>query len=122
MFAIVLAGRNGKRLRPLTSDRPRAMVPLGGKPILEYQVEWLRRSGVSDIVVACGYLHQAIQEYFGDGERWGIRMRYSVEERPLGRGGALNPPTNGLQVQGDAVGPEGDVGDAPEGGAGTYRL
>jgi NDP-sugar pyrophosphorylase family protein len=65
------------------------MVPIAGKPILEYQVDWLRSSGVTDIVVACGYLHEAFEEYFGDGTRWGVRMRYSIERQPLGRGGAL---------------------------------
>ncbi len=89
MFAIIIAGGKGERLRPLTSDRPKSMVLLAGKPILEYQIEWLREGGVTDVVVACGYLHEAIEEYFGDGERWGVRMRYSVEDQPLGRGGAL---------------------------------
>ena len=89
MFAIILAGGKGERLRPLTNDRPKSMVPLAGKPILEYQVDWLHEGGVTDIVVACGYLHEAIEHYFGDGSRWGVHMRYSVEEEPLGRGGAL---------------------------------
>ena len=89
MFAIVLAGGKGERLRPLTNDRPKSMVPLAGKPILEYQVQWLREGGVTDIVVACGYLHQAIEKHFEDGSRWGVRMGYSVEDQPLGRGGAL---------------------------------
>jgi NDP-sugar pyrophosphorylase family protein len=65
------------------------MVPLLGKPILEYQVDWLRDNGVTDIVVACGYLHEKIERYFKDGRRWGVSMRYSVEREPLGRGGAL---------------------------------
>ena len=89
MFAIILAGGKGERLRPLTADRPKSMVPLLEKPLLQYQVEWLRESGVTDIIVACGYLHQVIEEYFEDGSRWGVRMRYSVEDQPLGRGGAL---------------------------------
>ena len=89
MFAIVLAGGKGERLRPLTGDRPKSMVPLLDKPILEHHIEWLRDSGVGDIIVACGYLHQVIEEYFGDGGRWRVRVRYSVEEQPLGRGGAL---------------------------------
>ena len=89
MFAIILAGGKGERLRPLTGDRPKVMVPLLGKPILEYQVAWLRDSGATDVVVACGYLHEAIEQYFEDGGRWGVRMTYSVEREPLGRGGAL---------------------------------
>ena len=89
MFAIILAGGKGERLRPLTGDRPKPMVPLAGRPIMEYQVDWLREGGVTDIVVACGYLHHVIEEYFGDGSRWGVRMSYSVEDEPRGRGGAL---------------------------------
>ena len=89
MLAIVLAGGKGERLRPLTSDRPKSMVPLLEKPILEYQVEWLRESGVTEIIVACGHLHHVIEEYFQDGSRWGLRMSYSLERKPLGRGGAL---------------------------------
>ena len=89
MYALVLAGGKGERLRPLTSDRPKPMVPIGGKPILEYQLEWLRREGVTDVVILCGYLQEVISSYFGDGSRWGLRIVYSVETEPLGRGGAL---------------------------------
>jgi NDP-sugar pyrophosphorylase family protein len=89
MYAIIIAGGKGERLRPLTDDRPKHMLPLLGKPIMEYQVEWLRDCGVTDVVVACGYLHEVIEEYFSNGERWGVRMSYSVEREPLGRGGAL---------------------------------
>ena len=89
MFAIILAGGKGERLRPLTGDRPKSMVPLLGKPILEYQVAWLRDSGVTDVVVACGYLHEAIEQYVQDGSRWGVHVHYSVEREPLGRGGAF---------------------------------
>jgi NDP-sugar pyrophosphorylase family protein len=89
MHAITIAGGEGQRLRPYTEDRPKPMVPVGGKPILEHQVEWLRNNGVSHVVVACGYMHEVIEDYFGDGSQWGVRISYSVEESPLGRGGAL---------------------------------
>ncbi len=89
MFAIILAGGKGERLRPLTGDRPKSMVLLLDKPIIEYQVEWLRASGVTDIVIACGYLHEVIEQHVQDGSRWGVRIRYSVEREPLGRGGAF---------------------------------
>ena len=89
MYAIIIAGGKGERLRPLTSDRPKHMVLLAGRPILEYQIEWLRENGVADIVLACGHLHHVIEEYFQDGSRWGVRVQYSVEQQPLGRGGAL---------------------------------
>ena len=89
VFAIIIAGGKGERLRPLTADRPKCMVPLGGKPILEHQLLWLRDGGVTDVVIACGYLHQVIQDYFQDGHKLGLRLQYSVEDEPLGRGGAL---------------------------------
>jgi len=89
MYAITIAGGEGQRLRPYTEDRPKPMVPVGGKPILEHQVDWLRENGVTHVVIACGYLHEVIEDYFGDGSAFGIRMSYSTEETPLGRGGAL---------------------------------
>jgi NDP-sugar pyrophosphorylase family protein len=89
MYAIVLVGGKGERLRPLTADRPKCMVPLLDKPILEHQLLWLRENGVTDVVIASGYLHQVIEDYFGDGAKWGLRLQYSVEEAPLGRGGAM---------------------------------
>jgi len=87
--AIILAGGQGMRLRPLTNDRPKPMVQILGKPILEYQVEWLRSMGVEDIVFCCGYRHEVIQRHFGAGEGFGVKVVYSVEEEPLGRGGAV---------------------------------
>jgi NDP-sugar pyrophosphorylase family protein len=89
MYALILAGGKGERLRPLTDTLPKPMVPLGGKPILEHQVEWLRQAGVTDVVFLVGYLWQTIQDHFQDGGGFGIRAHYSVEESPLGRGGAI---------------------------------
>lgn len=89
MYAIIIAGGKAERLKPLTDDRPKQMLPVAGKPILEYQVEWLRGSGVTNIIIACGHLAHVIQDHFGDGARFGLPIRYSLEEEPLGRGGAL---------------------------------
>ena len=89
MYAIIIAGGKGERLRPLTDDRPKHMVLLAGRPILEYQIDWLKENGVADIVIAVGHLHHVIDDYFGDGSRWHVRIRYSIEDEPLGRGGAL---------------------------------
>jgi len=89
VYAIVLVGGKGERLRPLTDDRPKCMVALRDKPIFEHQLIWLRDNGVTDVIVACGYLHEVIEDYFGDGATWDVRMQYSVESEPLGRGGAL---------------------------------
>ena len=89
MYAVVLAGGKGERLRPFTEDRPKPMVEIMGIPMLGYQLEWLRGQGVTDVILSCGYRHEVIETYFGDGERLGMRVGYSVEHEPLGRGGAL---------------------------------
>ena len=89
MFALILAGGKGERLRPLTDTLPKPMAPLCDKPILWYQVEWLKRAGVSDVVFLVGYRWEMVQDYFGDGDQFGIRAYYSVEDSPLGRGGAI---------------------------------
>jgi NDP-sugar pyrophosphorylase family protein len=89
MYALVLAGGKGERLRPLTEDRPKPMILLAGKPILEYHLTWLRDNGVSHALLLCGYRADVIQSYFGDGRAWGLTIEYSLEEQPLGRGGAF---------------------------------
>jgi NDP-sugar pyrophosphorylase family protein len=110
MYALVLAGGKGERLRPLTEDRPKPMILLAGRPILEYHLTWLRDNGVSHAVILCGYRADVIQRYFGDGRRWGLSVDYSVEEQPLGRGGAFKlafsrvPPSEEL-----LIGTNGDV-------------
>lgn len=89
MYALIIAGGEGERLRPLTSDRPKPMILVADKPILEYQIGWLVGQGVSDVILLCGYKAEVIQEHFGDGSRFGLRVHYSLEREPLGRGGAL---------------------------------
>jgi NDP-sugar pyrophosphorylase family protein len=89
MFALVLAGGKGERLRPLTADRPKPMVLLNDKPILQHHLEWLAGNGVTDVVLLCGYKHEAIEQHFGDGHALGLRVLYSIEDTPLGRGGAF---------------------------------
>jgi NDP-sugar pyrophosphorylase family protein len=89
MYAIVLAGGKGERLRPFTEDRPKAMVEIMGAPILSYQIQWLQAQGITDLVIASGYRHEVIEGYFGDGERLGVRITHAVEREPLGRGGGL---------------------------------
>lgn len=89
--AVILAGGQGLRLRPLTSDVPKPMITVGGRPIAERQILWLKRNGVSRVIFACGYRFEKIRQYFGDGEEFGIDVRYSVEkeDEPLGTGGAV---------------------------------
>jgi NDP-sugar pyrophosphorylase family protein len=88
-FALSIAGGRGERLRPLTDNRPKPMVEINGKPIIGYQVDWMRSQGVTDVVFLCGYKGEMIQDYFGDGSAHGITAHYSFEDSPLGRGGAL---------------------------------
>ena len=89
MYALIIAGGKGERLRPLTDSVPKPMLPLAGKPLAEYQVHTLRAAGVTDIVFLTGYLSDIIREHFGDGSDFGVRIHYSHEETPLGRGGGL---------------------------------
>ncbi|ABW01830.1 Nucleotidyl transferase [Caldivirga maquilingensis IC-167] len=89
MFAVILAGGFGKRLRPLTDDRPKPLVEVAGRPILAWQIDWLREQGVTDIILAVGYLGGKIFDYIGDGSQFGVRVYYSVEREPLGTGGAV---------------------------------
>lgn len=89
MRAIILAGGKGERLRPFTDDRPKPMVEVLGKPIIGYQIQWLQTQGVDHIIISCGYRCDVIQGYFGDGQKWGLHIDYSVEDTPLGRGGGI---------------------------------
>ncbi len=89
MYALILAGGKGERLRPLTDSLPKPMVPVCGKPILAHQVEWLKAGGVTDVVFLAGYRWESIKDYFGDGKNFGINAHYSIEDSPLGRGGAI---------------------------------
>jgi NDP-sugar pyrophosphorylase family protein len=89
MKAMILAAGSGTRLRPLTERVPKCMIPIGGKPILERTIEHLRRYGVTELVINVCTLPQVIMDTFGDGERWGVHIVYSVEERPLGTAGGV---------------------------------
>lgn len=86
---VILAGGLGTRLRPVVADRPKVMADVGGRPFLEYQIEELVRQGFRDIVLCVGHMHEQIQQYFGDGGRWGADLVYGVEREPLGTAGAI---------------------------------
>jgi NDP-sugar pyrophosphorylase family protein len=89
LYALIIAGGEGERLRPLTNDRPKNMVPVAGKTLAERQIEWLREGGVTEVIFLCRYKAEVLQAYIGDGSQFGVRVQYSVEDEPLGRGGAL---------------------------------
>lgn len=101
--AIILAGGKGERLRPLTDKVPKPMVDVLGRPLVEYQVLLLIDQGVEHIVFSCGYKHEVLQEYFGDGSKWGIKIDYAVEEEPLGRGGAFKNALKFIPEDADMV-------------------
>jgi NDP-sugar pyrophosphorylase family protein len=89
MTGVIIAGGAGTRLRPLTNSRPKPMMPLAGKPLLQYQVELLRKHAVTDVVFCVGGDVDAVRQHFGAGERYGVRVAYSVESSPLGTAGAV---------------------------------
>ncbi len=90
MKAVILAGGLGTRLRSLVSDRPKPMAAIAAeKPFLEYQIEYLRDAGITDIILCVGYQWEKICDYFQGGEKWGLHLDYAVEETLLGTGGAV---------------------------------
>jgi NDP-sugar pyrophosphorylase family protein len=89
MQIVVLAGGLGTRLYPLTHDIPKPMIPIGDKPYLHYQVEYLRQQGFQRYLFLTGHLSEQIEDYFGDGSNFDVEISYSVEPEPLGTGGGL---------------------------------
>jgi mannose-1-phosphate guanylyltransferase len=87
--AIVLVGGEGTRLRPLTSDVPKPAVTLVDRPFLAYAIEWLAAHGVSEVVLACGFLPDVLREVLGEEERAGVTITYVAEPEPLGTAGAI---------------------------------
>jgi mannose-1-phosphate guanylyltransferase / phosphomannomutase len=108
MRAVVMAGGEGTRLRPLTSNQPKPMVPIVGKPCMEHILELLGRNGFDDVIVTLAFMPQAIRSYFGDGESLGLSIEYSVEESPLGTAGSVRLASGKLDdtvlvISGDAL-------------------
>ncbi len=89
MKAVVMAGGEGSRLRPLTIRRPKPMVPIAGKPVMEHILNLLKRHGITEVVVTVQYLASNIEDYFGNGSQLGMRISYSREDVPLGTAGSV---------------------------------
>ncbi len=87
--AVILAGGKGTKLRPLTYEVPKSMLPIKGKPLLEYTIHNLKNNNIRNIIICIGYLGEQIKKYFSDGERFGVHITYSEEKEPLQTGGAL---------------------------------
>lgn len=94
MKAVILCGGLGTRLRPLTYEIPKVMIPVRGKPVLEHLLDLLKKEGVEEVILSVRYLKEKIQAHFGDGNQFGIRVSYLKEDSPLGTGGPLRllPP------------------------------
>ncbi len=97
MQAVIMAGGKGTRLASVTKNIPKPMVPVGGKPLLEYQIENLKENGIRDVILIVGYLGEVIRDYFGDGSKFGVNISYYTEEIPLGTAGALAKIINHLE-------------------------
>ena len=108
MKAVVMAGGEGTRLRPLTSNQPKPMVPIVGKPCMEHILELVRKHGIDDAIVTLAFMPQAIKSYFGTGDALGMNIQYSVEETPAGTAGSVRLASDELDetfivISGDAV-------------------
>ncbi len=89
MKAVIIAGGLGVRLRPLTNKKPKPMLPLDKKPLLEHLIKWIKKNGIKDIVLCVSYLHETIEKYFEDGSKFGVKIEYAVSKKPLATAGQL---------------------------------
>ena len=89
MKAIIMAGGEGTRLRPLTSLLPKPMVPIVNQPVMEHILGLVKHHGIDDVVATLAFMPQVIQDYFGDGDEWDMRIDYAIEETPLGTAGSV---------------------------------
>ena len=108
MKAVVMAGGEGSRLRPLTIRRPKPMVPIVGKPVMEHILNLLKRHGITEVIVTVQYLASNIEDYFGNGSQFGMRITYSREDVPLGTAGSVKNAEEHLTepflvISGDAL-------------------
>ncbi len=108
MKAVVMAGGEGTRLRPLTSNRPKPMLPVAGRPVMEHILGLLREHGIDEVIVTVQYLSNQIEQYFGDGSDFDMEITYSVEPEPLGTAGSVRRCASDLNdtfvvISGDAL-------------------
>ena len=89
MKSVILAGGFGKRLKPLTDNRPKPMIEILDKPILEWQIKHLAKNNIKEIIICVGYLKEQIIDFIASGNKFDVHVAYTVEDEPLGTGGAL---------------------------------
>jgi len=97
MKAIILAGGLGTRLRPLTNNTPKPLLPIKKKPIIEHAINNFKKHGIKDIILSVGYKADKIKEYFGDGSKLGVNISYCIEDEPLGTGGAIKKAAENIR-------------------------
>jgi mannose-1-phosphate guanylyltransferase len=107
--AILLVGGFGTRLMPLTKKTPKPMLTVAGLPVTEHQIAMAKAAGITEIVLATSYLSEIFTPYFGDGSKWGIKIKYAVEKEPLGTGGAIRNAAQLLSSNESIVILNGDV-------------
>ena len=107
--AILLVGGFGTRLMPLTKNTPKPMLTVAGIPVTEHQIAMAKSAGITEIVLATSYLSEVFTPYFGDGSKWGIKIKYAVEKEPLGTGGAIRNAAQLLDTHESVVVLNGDV-------------
>ena len=107
--AILLVGGFGTRLMPLTKNTPKPMLTVAGIPVTEHQIAMAKSAGITEIVLATSYLSEVFTPYFGDGSKWGIKIKYAVEKEPLGTGGAIRNAAQLLNTHESVVVLNGDV-------------
>ncbi len=109
MKAVILAGGYGKRLRPLTDNMPKPMIKLYNKPIIEWQIEWLKANNIYNIVIAAGYKSNYIIDYLKDGKEYSVNIEYAIEDKPLDTGGGVKNARNLLNNERSFIVINGDV-------------
>lgn len=109
MKALILAGGEGRRLRPLTDDRPKPMLEVGGKPIIEWQILWMKSHGVGSFVISAGYMKEKLIEHLGTGAKLGVDISFVIENEPLGTGGAIKNAKGPMANEKSFVVANGDI-------------
>lgn len=106
---VILAGGYGKRLKPYTETMPKPLLQVANRPILEWQLRWLRHYGFNEVLICAGYLKERLVEEVGSGARYGVRVGYVMEDEPLGTGGALKNAEHILSSEKEFIVVNGDI-------------
>ncbi len=107
MQAVILAAGEGNRMRPLTANRPKVMLPIANRPLVEYLLVEVREAGIRDFIFIVGYCDEQVRNYFGSGEKWGISIAYSEQRKQLGTADAIRQVAG--MVEGNFIVVNGDV-------------